>query len=159
MTGWHYQLDGREFEWTPGVGDGQEAWHAMIHGVAKSWTRLSDWTELNWICVYVHMHTRTHAHTGMSEADNQRQKENLKASGRKWNIKFKGTKIRISEDTLSEGIQIRERSNILEVLKGNCQPIILYLVKIYFKNEGEMTATGIQKLENSLAGDLHYTKY
>ena len=23
-----------------------EAWHAAIHGVAKSWTRLSDWTEL-----------------------------------------------------------------------------------------------------------------
>ena len=26
----------------------REAWRAMIHGVAKSWTRLSDWTELNW---------------------------------------------------------------------------------------------------------------
>ena len=26
----------------------KEAWHAAIHGVAKSWTRLSDWTELNW---------------------------------------------------------------------------------------------------------------
>ena len=25
----------------------REAWHAVIHGVAKSWTRLSDWTELN----------------------------------------------------------------------------------------------------------------
>ena len=25
----------------------KEAWHAAIHGVAKSWTRLSDWTELN----------------------------------------------------------------------------------------------------------------
>ena len=24
----------------------REAWHAAIHGVAKSWTRLSDWTEL-----------------------------------------------------------------------------------------------------------------
>ena len=24
------------------------AWRAAIHGVAKSWTRLSDWTELNW---------------------------------------------------------------------------------------------------------------
>ena len=23
MAGWHYQLDGREFEWTPGDGDGQ----------------------------------------------------------------------------------------------------------------------------------------
>ena len=26
-----------------------EAWRAVIHGVAKSWTRLSNWTELNWI--------------------------------------------------------------------------------------------------------------
>ena len=26
----------------------REAWRAVIHGVAKSWTRLSNWTELNW---------------------------------------------------------------------------------------------------------------
>ena len=26
----------------------REAWHAAVHGVAKSPTRLSDWTELNW---------------------------------------------------------------------------------------------------------------
>ena len=26
----------------------RESWHAAIHGVAKSRTRLSDWTELNW---------------------------------------------------------------------------------------------------------------
>ena len=26
----------------------REAWHAAIHGVAKSRTQLSDWTELNW---------------------------------------------------------------------------------------------------------------
>ena len=25
----------------------REAWHAAVHGVTKSWTRLSDWTELN----------------------------------------------------------------------------------------------------------------
>ena len=24
----------------------REAWHAPIHGVTKSWTQLSDWTEL-----------------------------------------------------------------------------------------------------------------
>ena len=30
----------------------REAWHAVIHGVAKSWTRLSDWTELNWSSIY-----------------------------------------------------------------------------------------------------------
>ena len=27
----------------------REAWHAAVHGIAKSWTRLSYWTELNWI--------------------------------------------------------------------------------------------------------------
>ena len=27
----------------------REAWCAMVHGFAKSQTRLSDWTELNWI--------------------------------------------------------------------------------------------------------------
>ena len=26
----------------------REAWHATVHGVAKSQTQLSDWTELNW---------------------------------------------------------------------------------------------------------------
>ena len=25
----------------------REALHAAVHGVTKSWTRLSDWTELN----------------------------------------------------------------------------------------------------------------
>ena len=47
MAGWHHRLDGRESEWTPGVG---EARHAAIYGVAKSRTRLSDWTELSWLC-------------------------------------------------------------------------------------------------------------
>ena len=30
----------------------REAWCAVIHGVAKSWTRLSDWSDLNWFCYY-----------------------------------------------------------------------------------------------------------
>ena len=30
----------------------REAWRAAIHGVAKSRTRLSHWTELNWILLY-----------------------------------------------------------------------------------------------------------
>ena len=45
MAGWHHRLDGREFEWTPGVSDGQG-------GLAcgDSWDRKeSDTTErLNW---------------------------------------------------------------------------------------------------------------
>ena len=27
---------------------GREAWHAAVHGIAKSWTQLSNWPELNW---------------------------------------------------------------------------------------------------------------
>ena len=47
MAGWHHGLDGRESEWTPGVGDGQG-------GLACCGCRESDatewlnWTELNW---------------------------------------------------------------------------------------------------------------
>ena len=27
---------------------GRETWHTVVHGVTKSWTQLSDWTELNY---------------------------------------------------------------------------------------------------------------
>ena len=48
MAGWHHGLDGRESEWLRESVMDREAWRAMIHGVAKSRTWLSDWTELNW---------------------------------------------------------------------------------------------------------------
>ena len=39
----------------------RKAWcaadHAADHGVAKSGTQLSNWTELNWYILYVHTHT------------------------------------------------------------------------------------------------------
>ena len=41
----------------------REAWHAAIHGVTKSWTQLSDWTELKYHETYIHKHTHTHTHT------------------------------------------------------------------------------------------------
>jgi len=50
MAGWHHWLDGRESGWTLGVGDGQGGLGAAIHGVAKSRTRLSDWTDLCLFC-------------------------------------------------------------------------------------------------------------
>ena len=44
VVGWHHWLYGHEFEQAPGVGDGQEG-----HRVTKSWTQLSNWTELDCI--------------------------------------------------------------------------------------------------------------
>ena len=46
MAGWHYQLDGHEFEWTLVVGDGQgglECCDLWGHKVRHNWV-----TELNW---------------------------------------------------------------------------------------------------------------
>ena len=42
MVGRHDRLHGREFEQAPGVGDGQGGLRAVVHGVTKSQTRLSD---------------------------------------------------------------------------------------------------------------------
>ena len=47
MVGWHHRLNGHEFEQAPGVGDGQGGSRAVVHGVSKSQTILSNWTELN----------------------------------------------------------------------------------------------------------------
>ena len=38
-------VNSRSWWWTG------EAWHAVVHGVTKRQTRLSDWTEMNWKCV------------------------------------------------------------------------------------------------------------
>ena len=54
MAGWHHRLNGHEFEQALGDGEGQGS--LAVHGVAKSWTQLSDWTRVgpftrqgNWI--------------------------------------------------------------------------------------------------------------
>ena len=47
MVGRHHRLDGHEFEQVRGLVMDREVWHVAVHGVAKSWTRLSNWTELN----------------------------------------------------------------------------------------------------------------
>ena len=57
MAGWHHWLDGHEFEF-----DGRElvmdreAWCAAVHGVAKSRTWLSDWTEATSYMHYYDIH-------------------------------------------------------------------------------------------------------
>ena len=46
MVGWHHCLNGHGFGWTPGVGDGQRGLACCDSWGPKSWTRLSDLTEL-----------------------------------------------------------------------------------------------------------------
>ena len=46
MAGWHHWLDGLSLSELQQLVMDREAWHAVIHRVAKSWTWLSDW--LNW---------------------------------------------------------------------------------------------------------------
>ena len=53
----------------------REAWHAVIHGIAKSWTLLSDWTELNLrkthknlkLCFFKWKFTVKHIHTQFTD--------------------------------------------------------------------------------------------
>ena len=56
MAGWYHRLNGHEFEWTSGVGDGQG-----LLDCCDSWGRKEsdtterlNWTELNWCNVWLH---------------------------------------------------------------------------------------------------------
>ena len=42
MVGWHHQLNGHEYEQALELVMDREGWHAAVHRVAKSQTRLSD---------------------------------------------------------------------------------------------------------------------
>ena len=53
MAGWHHQLNGHEFEQTPGVCDkqgGLACCHSWGHKKQDTTERLN-WTELNWACL------------------------------------------------------------------------------------------------------------
>ena len=49
MAGWHHRLDGHEFEWTPGVGDGQGGLACCNSWACKEldMTEWLNWTELS----------------------------------------------------------------------------------------------------------------
>ena len=43
------------------------AWWATVHGVAKSWTQLIDYTRM---CMHTHTHTHTHTQIAKNSAKN-----------------------------------------------------------------------------------------
>ena len=62
MAGWHHWLDGREFEWTSGVGDGQGSLvccNSCGHKESDMTEQLN-WTELNWNCKHIWFNLSTH---------------------------------------------------------------------------------------------------
>ena len=48
MVGWHHWLSGHGLGGLQQLVMDREAWHAAVHGITKSRTRLSNWTELNY---------------------------------------------------------------------------------------------------------------
>ena len=58
MTGWHHRLNGHEFEWTPGVGDGQGGQVCCNSGGRKEsdTTEQLNWTELNILLYQLVLH-------------------------------------------------------------------------------------------------------
>ena len=90
----------------------REAWCAAIHGVAKSQTRLRDWTELIQARGQVTLLTLLHAHAEFqAHADFQQ-------------LTYKGARIRLSHDFSTETLQARrEWHNIFKMMKRtNLQP-------------------------------------
>ena len=53
MVGWHHQHDGHELSRLQKLVMDREAWHSAVHGVTKSWTWLSDWTD--WLSKSPHL--------------------------------------------------------------------------------------------------------
>ena len=52
VVGWHHRLNGCGFGWTLGVDDGQGGLVCCGSWLVKSWTLLSDWTELNTLSLH-----------------------------------------------------------------------------------------------------------
>ena len=69
MVGWHHWLNGREFEWTPGVADGQGGlafYNSWDWRVEHDWATELNWTEYSKVYMYhiFFIHSSTDGHLG-----------------------------------------------------------------------------------------------
>ena len=57
MAGWHHRLDGHEFEWTPGVGDGQRGltYCNLWDRKESDTTERLNWTEITSLSPWTHL--------------------------------------------------------------------------------------------------------
>ena len=67
----------------------REVWRAVIHGVAKSQTRLSDWTELNWKLAIITIGSKTILKSETGWNNKPWRQDILYQKYHEWSKKFK----------------------------------------------------------------------
>ena len=93
----------------------REAWWAAIHGVAKSRTRLSDWTELNWTEFYFRltkwlaMNSKINLEMQVKELDHKGKEKFLKASKQKDQKTHKEKQIWLISQFSQERYEVRQQ--------------------------------------------------
>ena len=88
---------------------GREAWRAVVYGVAKSQTRLSDWTELNWeeIIIYVYLFILEQLIASNPMSESEEELKSLLMKMKEWNenvglkLNIQKTKIMATDPIIS----------------------------------------------------------
>ena len=147
MAGWHHQLDGRESEWTPGVGDGQgglaccDSWGRKELG--HDWATGLNWTELRHFESYQYFTSYFLSPTYSSAVYNvsfcwNRSFESFHQLSHYWNTIFLFFRIQMhSNKLLTEATESWSQLSLLEMLLPwllwLCIVSVLYISKYAFQ--------------------------